>query len=142
MSRAAEIVAPRPARAAWVVFTDETSVWWLRGLRRGFRHCFVILHDGVNWVSIDPLLTRLCVVNHPCADALHLPNYLRSNGYTVIPASINAGPPRVMRPDIFTCVSVVRRVLGLHVPGVWTPWQLYRFLQNNPGPTLVDGDFA
>lgn len=142
MSQPADTIAPRQPQAAWVVFTDETSVWWLRGLRRGFRHCFVILHDGVNWLSIDPLLTRLCVMNHPCGDNLHLPNYLKAKGYTVIPAQIHTSLPRVMRPDLFTCVSVARRVLGLQAPGVWTPWQLYRFLQNSPLPTRLDGDMT
>ncbi|KAF0139569.1 MAG: hypothetical protein FD153_922 [Rhodospirillaceae bacterium] len=38
-----------------VVFCDNTDLWWLRFLKRGFRHCFVALCDGRHWVTIDPL---------------------------------------------------------------------------------------
>jgi hypothetical protein len=31
-------------------------------------------------------------------------------------------------PAPLTCVTVVKRVLGIHAPWVWSPWQLYRHL--------------
>ena len=43
---------------AWVVFSGKSDWPWLKFLRPGFRHCFVIVHDGARWLSLDPLSPR------------------------------------------------------------------------------------
>src|SRR5687768_15224809 len=53
-----ELAAPLYSRAL-LVFSGRTGVAWLRWLRTGFRHCFVAVDDGVEWLTIDPLLHRL-----------------------------------------------------------------------------------
>ena len=40
---------------AWVVFSGQTEISWLKFLRPGFRHCYVLINDGERWTSIDPL---------------------------------------------------------------------------------------
>jgi hypothetical protein len=42
-----------------VVFVDDTACPWLRLLRRGFRHCFVLLHAGPQWLACEPLKDRI-----------------------------------------------------------------------------------
>ena len=36
----------------WVVFSGYTDLRWLKFLKSGFRHCFVLLHDGKRWICL------------------------------------------------------------------------------------------
>ena len=54
-----EEFAPPLYSRALVVFSGGTGVAWLRWLRPGFRHCFVAVDDGIEWLTVDPLLHRL-----------------------------------------------------------------------------------
>jgi len=47
-----------------IVFCDNTDLWWLRFLKCGFRHCFVVLCDGRYWVTVDPLSHYSSVAVH------------------------------------------------------------------------------
>jgi hypothetical protein len=115
---------------AWVVFSGETDWPWLRFLRRGFRHCFLVMNDGEGWISMDPLLNRteVQVYRHLPAD-FDLPRWLMGRGYVVMPAEMEYAQEKPAPLMLFTCVEAVKRVLGLHAQFVLTPWQLYRHLQ-------------
>ena len=118
---------------ALVVFVDDTVCPWLRPLRRGFRHCFVVLRAGPLWLACEPLKDRIEL------DALDLPRrfdlgeFYSRQGHRVL---LGRRPPPRPRsrfaPAPMTCVTVVKRLLGMHAPWVWSPWQLYRHLC---GPT-------
>ena len=51
----AVFVAPQFDKA-YVVFTDNTSLWWLRLLKPGFRHCYLLLscRGGRCWLELNP----------------------------------------------------------------------------------------
>jgi len=114
---------------ALVVFVDETACPWLRPLRRGFRHCFVVLRAGPLWLACEPLKDRIEL------DALDLPpgfdlgRFYSRQGHRVL---LGRRPPP--RPKSWfalapvTCVTVVKRLLGIRAPWVWSPWQLYSHL--------------
>ena len=113
----------------WVVFTDQTDLWWLRFLPKGFRHCFVIIHDGRNWITVDPLSHCMEVSVQDLPPEFDLPGWLKDQGHTVLRArrvqdSIHPAP---FMP--FSCVETVKRVLGLRGRFIFTPRQLYRALQ-------------
>jgi hypothetical protein len=113
----------------WVVFTDETEIAWLRLLRRGFRHCFVLIHDGRHWITLDPLSHRTEVVVQEMPPAFDLPGWLKSQGHVVLRVRAQE-PARKPAPlMLFSCVEAVKRVLGVRARLVLTPWQLYKFLQ-------------
>lgn len=113
---------------AWVVFTNQTDLPWLKLLRYGFRHCFVILHDGEKWLSIDPLAHRMQIQVHHVPSDFDLPRWLEERGHIAIRAKIHDEPK--MSPIMpLTCVEVVKRVLGVRNRFVLTPWQLYRYLR-------------
>lgn len=112
----------------WVVFTGQTDLPWLKILRPGFRHCFVLLHDGKHWITLDPLSNYTDISVHHVPQEFNLPQWLRDRGHRVIETTLN----RVQKPApfmIFTCVEAVKRVLGLHKRFIFTPWQLYRHLE-------------
>ena len=113
---------------AVVVFSGDTDIPWLRVLRPGFRHCFALIASGDCWVLIDPLshYTALRVVQQP-APWQPAP-WFHAHGLTAI-ATNAAEPPRRLAPwRPYTCVEAVKRALGLRLPYVFTPWQLYRTL--------------
>src|SRR5688572_2776157 len=111
---------------ALLVFSGRTGVAWLRWLRTGFRHCFVAVDDGVEWLTIDPLLHRLEVRASGLPSDFDLAGEYRRMGLTVaevIPAPV---PLRRAPLGLFTCVETAKRLLGIRAPWVFTPWQLYR----------------
>jgi hypothetical protein len=123
-------IAEQKHISAWVVFTGKTDICWLKILKSGFKHCFVLLNDGRRWVSIDPLsaFTDIQVYHHIEAN-FDLPEWLEGQGYIVQSASINKSHKRPAPWMVLTCVESVKRILGLHKRHIYTPWQLYRFLQ-------------
>jgi hypothetical protein len=122
------------APSVLVVFADHAGCPWLRALRRGYRHCFVVLRAGSVWLACEPLKDRIEL------DALDLPSefdlaaFYREQGHRVL---LGQRPlPRTRRRFALaplTCVTVVKRLLGIDAPWVWTPWQLYSHLS---GPEL------
>ncbi|HEY7609011.1 MAG TPA: hypothetical protein VIF14_07245 [Alphaproteobacteria bacterium] len=131
--RPVEVAPPLYSRAL-VVFSGRTGVPWLRWLRRGFRHCFVAVDDGVEWLTIDPLLHRLEVRASGLASDFDLAREYRQMDLVVLevvpaPMALRAAPP-----GLFTCVETAKRLLGIRAWRVLTPWQLYRFLRRAGSP--------
>ena len=113
---------------AWVVFSGQADMAWLKILKPGFRHCAVLLNDGRNWITIDPLSNYTDVTVHHVPLEFDLPLWMRDRGYKVLPAPMR----RTQRPapfSVYSCVEAVKRVLGIHKRRIITPWQLYRYLQ-------------
>jgi hypothetical protein len=115
--------------SALVVFADHADCAWLTFLRRGFRHCFVVLRAGPLWLACEPLTDRIEL------DALALPRgfdlaaFYAEQGHRVLQGwRPPPGPRQAFAPAPLTCVTVVKRLLGIRAPRVWTPWQLYLHL--------------
>lgn len=125
---AAVQAVPRRGVPAYVVFTDHTDLAWLRLLRPGFRHCFAVVQVDGAWVIVDPLShwTTLRVV--PELAGWQPEPWFRHLGLTVVAATAVEPAPRLAPWRPYTCVEAVKRLLGLRLPGVFTPWQLYRAL--------------
>lgn len=125
----------QPEQKAWVVFSGKADLPWLRLLRPGFRHCFVLLNDGRHWISLDPLSNYTDVIVHHLPAGFDLPAWLSARGHQVVAAPLT----RRMKPApwmLFTCVEAVKRVICLHTRSIITPWQLYCCLlkmQTNQG---------
>jgi hypothetical protein len=127
-------------KLALVVFVDRGCVW-LRGLKRGFRHCFVALRDRDIWLVCDSLKDRIELFVLPVAAEADLASFYHAQGHRVL---IGTTQPKLRRGSLvlapLTCVTVVKRLLGVDAPWVLTPWQLfghlkldaYRFIE--PGP--------
>ncbi len=116
-------------RMLWVVFSDETDLPFLKFLRRGFRHCFVVIRDRGHWISYDPLAhyTELFLVDVP--ETFDLLGWLGEQGMTIVKVPSSFCPKqKILPPMMFTCVEAVKRVIGLRGWWILTPWQLYAAL--------------
>lgn len=125
----AEFALIRPGSEALVVFRDHTEIAWLRWLKRGFRHCAVVVRIGGEWVMIDSLSHSICVGKFGAEPMQHLARRYRRAGHIVVETAVGEGKARVAPPLPFTCVEAVKRVLGVQSWFVLTPYQLYRHLR-------------
>jgi hypothetical protein len=113
----------------YVVFTDQTDLWWLKFLRHGFRHCFVLIRFADIWISVDALAHKTEIMRIDVPDSFSIVGWLESQGERVvkaIPQSQNMTP---LCPSFFSCVENVKRILGLRASSVVTPWQLFKYLK-------------
>jgi len=111
---------------AWVVFCKNTDIWWLKFLKIGYRHCFLILYDGYNWITYDPMSSFTDINVHKTE--FHLPSWFSENGYTVVETSVRKC--HTLAPiSIYSCVEGVKRILGIQSFAVLTPYQLYKHLK-------------
>lgn len=135
-----EASAGGPERRALVVCHDKgAGFWpWVFG-RPGFRHCLVALNDGRAWIVVDPCSDGVRVSADVAAEA-DLAAHYRALGYAVIETAV-AGDGRSYRlPWAFTCVEAVKRILRVHGWWLWTPHQLYRYLEREHGKHLQSAE--
>lgn len=115
---------------ALIIFSDYTDLWWLKILRRGFRHCAVLTEQNGQWILVDVLAhkTELLIVDVP--DGFQLGEWLRDDGCVVCETRLTQQSIcRPLWPAFSTCVESVKRILGIRQAFIFTPWQLYRHLQ-------------
>jgi len=120
---------PLPPRLVLVVFVDHAECRWLRVLRAGFRHCFVVIRDGSVWLACDPLKDRIELSVLSVPEGFDLPGFYAGRGHRVLGGATRPDLPRrgfAIAP--LTCVTVAKRLLGMRAPYVLTPWQLYQQL--------------
>lgn len=127
---------------ALVAFSGKTELTWLHMLRPGYRHCFVVIEHisqegDASWVLYNPLSTGTQLAVWSSANDETIRTWLVQQGYEVLVARALPATERIFCWRPYTCVEAIKRLLGLHAPQVFTPWQLYKALkiqqsENNP----------
>ena len=112
----------------WIVFTDETDLWFLKGLKNGFRHCFLVTQQDNRWILIDPRSDKTDIQILPHPHHFNLPRYFIGQGNTVVKIPALNTPKRIASVLPISCVEIIKRVIGLHQWWVITPRQLYSAL--------------
>lgn len=115
-------------KRAWVVFSGRADLPWLKILKPGFRHCFVVLNDGVRWITMDPLSNYTDVIVHSFPVDFDFPGWLAKRGNHVVSTCAEC-PVKPAPWGVFSCVEAVKRCLGIHRRFIFTPWQLYKYLK-------------
>ena len=126
-----------PITRAWVAFTGQTDVRCLRLLKNGFRHCFLLLNDGDHWIAFEPLLNRTEIFVLPTPPDFNLPAWLAAQELQLVEARINRDLSMALSLTIMSCVSSIKRVLGIQHSFIFTPHQLYRYLQKEKSSWVV-----
>ena len=113
-----------------VVFYDPEGAIWEWALKPGFRHVFVCVDDGENWILIDGRDGRPIFQNIQTS-RFDLKGHFEQQGYTVVEAEQGSKPLRT--PFVLVnCVGLVKAVLCIRAPFAVTPYQLYRHLTKEP----------
>lgn len=121
--------SPLSSKQAYVAFGGQADLPWLKLLKPGYRHCFVVLEATGCWVLYEPLSHRTEITVIPAQPNFDPAVWLRHFDYRVVPVMID--PPRKTAAPWgpFTCVEAVKRVLGVRARFILTPWRLYEFLR-------------
>ena len=114
-------------REYYVVFRNS-ELKGLQWLKKGFQHCAVVrkeygtvwtvIQDGYSHLSIHPFL----VEDYPTLDMLF------GEDSSIIQVEMQTEGRYRGHLCVFTCVEVVKAVLGIKKPFIFTPHQLYRYL--------------
>ncbi|PCI00696.1 MAG: hypothetical protein COB76_03000 [Alphaproteobacteria bacterium] len=115
-------------QAIWAVFCDETDIGFLKILKRGFRHCFLILKTSDHWVIVDPRANKIDVEVLKYPPHFNLPRFFSNDGKTVVKVQGIKTAKKIAPIFPMSCVETVKRVIGLHNRWAITPYQLYRVL--------------
>lgn len=119
----------RPSRAV-VVFGEETRLPKLRRLKPGFRHCHAYLALPGGWVGIDPLSHMIEIKGlYDWPAEADLAAHLRGLGQCALTVPVLTAPKRLAPPLPFSCVEVVKRLIGLQSWRIRTPWELFLHLR-------------
>lgn len=122
-----------------VVFSDQTDLWWLKILRRGFRHCFILMRFADVWISIDALAHKTEIMRIDIPDSFYLKQWLENQGETVVFVPLSRAKIKPLWPSIFSCVESVKRIMGIRKPFIMTPWQLYKFINHQQEKEIQNG---
>ena len=74
-------------------------------------------------------MSHLAVMTHRAPPDFDLVQFLKDQGLTLIPAQKNTGRRAHYLPMPYTCVEVMKRLLGLSAPLIFTPYGLYKTLE-------------
>lgn len=121
--------SPDETGIALVVFSGEADLNWLRVLKTGFRHCFIVLESSGCWVIYDPLSHRTDISVVEGDDVFGLIHLYRAQGMRVVPWVVRRPPIKSAPMGLYTCVEAAKRILGIHSRRIITPWNLYNFLK-------------
>ena len=115
---------------AVVGFGGEPTLWWMRFLKKNFYHCLVALKCQNEWLLIDPLIH--------CIDVTWIKRgnvrlYLKRHGYQTLDVSITEPKAKLLRIAPFTCVEMVKRIIGVQKRSVFTPFKLFKYLKKQQG---------
>lgn len=114
--------------SAWVCFTGETELKFLSFLKKGFKHCCVLIEYSDTWLILDPLSTYTDIEIIPKEKVQNLPLWLSSHDYFVMKAPLNRENIKPHTIGVYSCVSFVKKILGIKSLRLQTPWQLARYL--------------
>lgn len=111
----------------YVAFSGKTDLFFLKFLKSGFRHCFLFCGDRYQTFVLDPLANRIDISFIPLD--VEVVRQIFENDGVLILKCFKKYPRLRFGVGIFTCVEVVKRILGISNIFIFTPFQLYKFLQ-------------
>lgn len=132
---------PAQAVSQWekalVVFSGKADLAWLRLLRPGFRHCFVVLGSKGGWISINPMAHHTDITVLPVTTGFDLARWYCDQGLIVIETKPASPARKILGWRPYSCVEEVKRIIGINSGLILTPWQLYRFLAKKGNYSLT-----
>ena len=116
-----------PLYYKYVVFSSDTDLWFLRCLKSGFRHCLFFTGDENQVIIFDPVANRFDISYIPM-DVNLVKKFFEDKGDIVVAVDKKFNPRFRVSIGVFTCVEVVKRILGISNAFIITPFRLYKYL--------------
>lgn len=101
----------------YVVFTKAKSLGWIRRfLHPEISHCFVMWPECGKWIIYDQSVNAISIFTVDSVDAILAESII-----------VKAEANQVGRYyGLNTCVSAVKKLIGINNPFILTPYQLYK----------------
>lgn len=122
------IIRPAGQSCAIVIF-GSSQLPYLKILKKGYQHCMIAIQSGPAWQLIDPLSNAFYVTELGILHPDEIITSFSDQGFDAVPAQRRAPVVAEMPVSPFTCVEVVKRVLGIRDRWIVTPWQLRQILR-------------
>ena len=121
--------SPTAAYHQYVVFMDAPQKPYLKLLKRGFRHCAYVVRHNEEWIIYDPLSRHTDLMISTDADLI---TRFEKAGFSCVPVQSRQPVTRgIIIPEIISCVTQIKRILGVRNICIQTPYQFYKFLQKD-----------
>jgi len=125
--------------AEWyLVYSDfQAPHWFARFLKPGFQHVTAIRRDGRLWIEVNLNVSYAdvnVVRSDTCLDELH-PSCVIQRVLAYRPMTRFRYPWIV---GAVTCVEFCKALLGIPDFALWTPYQLYRYIEARKGVLTWD----
>lgn len=115
---------------AYVVFEDNTTLDYLRLLKKGFRHCYLLIKISDHCLlELNPMSNKIYVSLHDLPSVeLYLGALSQKKDISLCQVVLEEPACEPAPLGFFTCVEFVKRSIGIHDFLIITPHQLYKRL--------------
>ncbi len=119
---------------ALVMFSPSDRYWLFKMLKKNFKHCFIAIKSDRDWIIYEPLFGRIEISLIKDANAGYVRRCFETMGCTVVATNLNRTVCcKNQIFSLFTCVKAVKLALGIAPRCVFTPWQLYKYINQTKG---------
>ena len=109
--------------------------WWTRLLKPGFSHIYLVEYLPQGCIVINPNISSLEIKYYLTGE--NLPDNLYQLAIPVdIKTDIDLCKKQPIFPRLFTCVEVIKSILGITKRSIITPYQLYKYINEEKHITL------
>lgn len=112
----------------WVIFTNKVDHWLARLLKKGFRHCLILVQTEREWYYIDLASNYLDIQVLPIPQSFPYADWLQNESELILVESDRTYEGQIAL-GLYTCVTMVKQFLGIRSPLTLTPYQLYKKLK-------------
>lgn len=119
----------------YVIFTRAKKYnWFMRRLNRDFTHVYAMRRSdgGEFWIIVESMFPYLKCSIEPVDHYPH-PRVYAGASAIILPVKAHIGAESRWTLCIFNCVEVVKALLGIKKFWIFTPYQLYRYLEEYHG---------
>ena len=105
----------------YVVFTDDRDHWWSRFLKKGIRHCYILVPSANRIIKFSRTAESFELFTTEAEKGIIDNNYI-----------VCSFVPKKCKRSLFmlnTCVGHTKQILGITNPFILTPYQLYKYLR-------------
>tara|TARA_R110000796_G_scaffold200673_1_gene316663 strand:+ start:706 stop:1050 length:345 start_codon:yes stop_codon:yes gene_type:complete len=106
---------------AYVIFRGNTGRWYSRFLHNDFGHCLVVEPSQGKFVVYEKTTEKVLVYN-----VSHINDIIGPTDITVSYIKKDGKKKLFM---LNTCVGHTKQFLGINHSFIWTPYQLYKYMQ-------------
>lgn len=109
----------------YVVFTNDRSNWWSPFLKKGVRHCYVVIPSADRLIHYGKLTDEVELFTKEAKKGIIGDKYY-----------LLKFKPRKCKRHLFmlnTCVGHIKQILGINNPFILTPYQLLKYMRKHNG---------